>query len=442
MTVPARRWWRPCSRRLAAFATLITVPLLLSQPARAETIRIAWIADRTADSILITSALLAFHDGNLDFFDHDRPANPLLAQSLPAMQSLGLTQLQEALRQTHAPAEFQAWISVPHPYTQGAFSPTPPRWPKRDLVLLDLQPGAHDFLSFLIPLQPSNDAFLGNEDPRRHRLFDAQGRFTGPFQIEVFGAEAFDAGLCGNDEAGLIWLDRPMGGGHQACTGGEGLVRQHPGLNGSQRNPDGVPVRVLGATGTYPANDPLHFDAEAADFTRPGRRLGRLIVSRSTEWLGPSGSWYSPERAGEGFSLQLLAPAGPGAAPRALVYWYTYAPDGSGRQVWLTGIGNLGPAHFSSGHRATIQIDLHSTQGGRFASTSNPAEVVALPWGGLSIGFTDCERATVAYTPSQAGYPAGSFDVHRLGPPIEGLDWLCTARDPQLPQPRPDREAP
>jgi hypothetical protein len=430
-----------CSRRpVRAWLLAIALAAQVST-ATAAFVRVAWISDHEDDSILVTTGLLAFHDGSLDFFDHDRPPPALLARSIPPLQSFGEYSLQEALLRDYPLAEFRAFLSEPHPGIGGVIDPPRPRWPLADQVVLELIPGQHDYLSFLLPIQPSNDAFAGNEEPQRHRLFDDDGRFLGPFYIDVYGAEAFDAGLCDNNETGLAWLDRPVTGGVQACDDGEAQVRQHPGLNGSLRNPGGVPMRVLGATSGYSSVVRHHFDRVAADFTRPGKRLGRLLVSTDTSWFGASGSWYSPERAGEGFSLQVMPPDPLGGQSRALVYWYTYAPDGSGRQVWLTGVGSI-PALVGSQRLPTATVALHSTAGGRFASTGNPASVVATPWGSLTLRFTACDRATVDYQADDDAFGSGSFTVARLGPPVEGLAWLCDPGDPNVPRPGPAPEGP
>lgn len=421
---------RPATSRLARLAALCMVAVA---PALAATeLRIAWIEERPGGTILTPTGLLAFHGGELDFFDLDRPAPALLQQALPELMVQRVRPLVFELRDQYPEADFRGFVAAPPGPQIGT---PPPLWPSYRYASLTVDPHQHRYLSFLLPVQPSNDAFAGNEDPLRHRLFDDDGRFLGPFHIDVYGSDVFDAGLCDNSESQLAWLDWAPGSGRQPCTGGEGLVRRHPGLNGSLRNPDGAPVGVLGASSSFSDDYPLDFDTVAADFTRPGQRLGRLIVSSGTSWFGASGSWYSPERSGEGFSLQVLPPEAPGGPSRALVYWYTYAPDDSGRQVWLTGLGAIGSA--SPYRLPTATIPLHRTQGGGFASTGNPQDVVATPWGTLTLTFTGCDRATVGYQAGEAGYGSGGFQVDRLGPPVEGLDWLCDPADPWLPPPPP-----
>ena len=298
---------KPRTLLLAAVAA-VAMPALVA----AATLRVAWIEDRPGGTILTPTGLLAFHDGDVDFFDLDRPAHALLQQALPELMVQRGRPLVLQLRDQLPGSEFRAFIAAPDPL---AFIGTPPPfWPELRFASVTLDPQRHRYLSFLLPVQPGNDAFVGNEDPLRHRLFDDDGHFIGPFHIDVYGSDAFDAGLCDNTESQLAWLDRAPGAGPQPCTGGEGEVRRHPGLNGSLRNPDGVPVGGLGASSTFSPDYPLSFDPVAADFSRPGRRLGRLIVSSDTGWFGASGSWYSPERSGEGFSLQVLPPGEPGGS--------------------------------------------------------------------------------------------------------------------------------
>jgi hypothetical protein len=417
--------------RSAWLRLLATGLLAASTAASAADLRIAWFEDRPGGTILTPSILVVAHDGDVDLFDLHRPASPLLRGALQELMSRRVTLLPLQLNSVYPDAKIGAFLAEPIPAT---FASPPPLWPDRRYTTLIVDPQRHRYLSFLLTVQPTDDAFVGNDDALRHRLFDDDGRFLGPFHIDVYGSDALDAGVCANTETQLILLDRGPEAGVRPCSDGEGegAVRPHPGLNGSLRNPGGVPVRVLGGTSSFSDEIVLEFDRIAADFSRPGRRLGRLVVSSNTSWFGASGAWYSPERAGEGFSLQVLPAAEPGGRSRALAYWYTYAPDGSGRQVWLTGVGEI-----SSVWTPTSTIPLHRTQGGGFASTGNPENVVAVPWGEITVSFTDCDRATVAYRASEPGYGTGSFTVDRLGPPVEGLDWLCDPTDPWLPQSRP-----
>lgn len=121
---------------------------------------------------------------------------------------------------------------------------------------------------------PSNDAFLASpDDPLTDALFDEDGNFTGPLVIERFGSDVLDAGTEVNTEEGAAFLNQTA---RDQGTAENGVVRQHEGFNGSEGNPDGTPVNVLGGTtaaGTIV--DPIE-----GDFTRNegGEQLLRIVV--------------------------------------------------------------------------------------------------------------------------------------------------------------------
>lgn len=70
-------------------------------------------------------------------------------------------------------------------------------------------------------------------------------------------------------------------------------------------------------------------------------------------------------------------------------------------------------------------LDLHRTERDRLASTGNPATVARRPWGRLRLYFDRCDRAQVSFGSDDPAFGGGSFPIHRLGPPIEGLAWFC-----------------
>jgi hypothetical protein len=375
------------------------------------------------ESALSTLVIFAgFHNGEFDSFDFGQPANPLVAEWLPRAFAPG-AEFISAFEQRY-PGAKGAWIW--NPGSNGNANPT---LPPPGFVAVTVDPQRHRFLSYLSRLRPSNDAFIGNEDPFQIEVFDSEGRFRGPFYVDIYGNQVVDAGLCSNDEARLSGLDvAPYE--EQECQSGEGHVRLHPGLNGSFRNPTAMPQRVLGGqTYYYQPSHPnfQHYDEIDADFSRPGYKIGRLIVSRNWATGNWSGSWYSPERSGEGFNVEILEPDAGNPRARILVYWYTYTPDGSGEQVWLTGVGE-----FDADGGIAANVPLHYTEGGRFASPLNPGLVERIPWGSIRIGFGTCDEGRVFYFPSDPAWPAGDYFIRRLSPQIEGLGWVCRPEDAQL----------
>lgn len=421
-----------CRRMALAWLPMLLV-LAVPVTATAEDVEepvhllLQWEDTKPEHALQLHGMLLMLHNGEIDLYDYHNPAPPLLSEWL----GKGLDHL---VSETEPPQEGGAVHAFRQAYPQAVvswfwqdeFSGQGPQFSGEEInrghAVVKVDPARHRFLSWLGLLTPSNDAFLGNEDPYQIEIFDENGRFRGPMYLDIDGVQVMDAGLCENTETALPGLDSDWN--DRQCQAGEGTVRFHPGLNGSLRNPDGQPRRILGNDNAGSA-DPvaLQYDEIAADFSRPGYRYGRLLIRRLAAGGEASGSWYDPERAGEGFNFQVLEPAEGDWRHRLQVHWYTYAPDGSGRQLWLTGIGDF------STEDAGIsgQVLLYSTQGGRFASTDNPELVEASEWGRVEVQFPEggCGPGLVRYMPEVPGWPTGQYPLYRLSPEIEGLRFVC-----------------
>jgi len=114
-------------------------------------------------------------------------------------------------------------------------------------------------------------------------------------------------------------------------------------------------------------------------------RLTRTVEVTGTETDGiprKSGSWYDPERDGEGFALELLADG------RPVAYWFTYDVDGN--QAWMVGIGETSAA------QGSIRMDMLQPVGGRFGPNFDPSEVRRDPVGSLRLGL-QCEGGFSRY---------------------------------------------
>ncbi|HED54288.1 MAG TPA: hypothetical protein ENJ00_08820 [Phycisphaerales bacterium] len=55
-------------------------------------------------------------------------------------------------------------------------------------------PAVNRYLSFASMVVPSNDLFVGNDDPTAYMLFDNAGTFAGPLVIEIYGRDVRDNG--------------------------------------------------------------------------------------------------------------------------------------------------------------------------------------------------------------------------------------------------------
>jgi hypothetical protein len=136
-----------------------------------------------------------------------------------------------------------------------------------------------------------------------------------------------------------------------------------------------------------------------------GIPCGDAIVPPILEQALLSGSWYDPSHSGEGYTLEVLRDQ------RLLVYWFGFGPDGHRR--WFFGIGSINGAVLAF-------PDMLTTRGPTFGPDFDPADVEELPWGSLELEIS-CEGGEARFTPTEAGFPAGTLDVTRLSS-LSGLE--------------------
>ena len=121
-----------------------------------------------------------------------------------------------------------------------------------------------------------------------------------------------------------------------------------------------------------------------------------------------SGSWFNPDRDGEGFIFEVLDRPGPGGEGfEVVVFWFTYTPDG--QQAWMVGTGSV------AGRRA--QVDLQIFRGASFGDRFDPDDVIREFWGSIDFEFLNCGEAHAQYA---GEYGSGQIDLVRLSS-INGL---------------------
>lgn len=111
-----------------------------------------------------------------------------------------------------------------------------------------------------------------------------------------------------------------------------------------------------------------------------------------------SGSWYDPAQSGHGLMIEVIDRG------VAVVTWYTF--DTSGAPLWLAGAGRV--------QGTVLEVPVQTVTGGRFPPMFNPALVQRQSWGTLRLEFAGCDDATLRWTPTAAGYAAGSMPLKRL----------------------------
>jgi hypothetical protein len=127
-------------------------------------------------------------------------------------------------------------------------------------------------------------------------------------------------------------------------------------------------------------------------------------TSKAT-WMGGfmSGNWYDANNGGEGFQLEFTPQQN-----IVLGIWFTYAPDGSGTAIWIFSQGTYDVTSNS------VTLSAVLDRGAQFPPAFKSSDVASTPWGTLTFTFTDCNHGTASWTPTLAGYTAGSMSISRL----------------------------
>ena len=403
-----------------------------------------------------TGLYFTLHDGEFDLYDYHRPASDALTafinwfglgQPVPEFFPANI----EFGEQTFSFGGFE---------TTPDFSGVPPEQIAADETFLSeftvMEPAETPYFSFFSRIHPGDDLFIGNEDPKRYRVFDEVGQFTGPLVIDVYGSDLLDAGVRENLEQDLLYYDRAsLAESELLLRTEQNVVRPHPGFIGSSRNQASEPGRLLSNEQSFcfpslplPDEEPicLTYNPMKLDFTQPEYPLFRIRVTASSRYIhgGWSGTYFDPARDGEGFSFEFLDEN----PDRVTMFWYTYKDDQSGEQNWLIGQGEkvkmpgalsgLGMPDYE------YEIKLFTTEGGRLTSTDNPDSVELIEWGSARLGISESERADLVpacqrlrlfdirpldesivlnLPVAENGLP--EYELVRLGALLSGVESIC-----------------
>ena len=152
------------------------------------------------------------------------------------------------------------------------------------------------------------------------------------------------------------------------------------------------------------------------------RQLTRLAGTRCDE-IHPmrslSGAWFDPERNGEGLILEVL----PDNQTR--VYWFTYLPDDSGQQAWMTGTGSWHPPPppgmpiigTPTPDTPLVVLELDSVYqpiGTRHGEAFDPDEITRVAWGSLQIEFLQNGSGRVRFASHFPEFGEGQFPIQQL----------------------------
>lgn len=198
----------------------------------------------------LTPMWFGFHDGGFDMFD------------VGASATAGIERIAEDGDASGLGMEF---LSSGRGVVSGVLNgigPIGPGQSTQRVVTIDESAASSLYFSWASMVIPSNDAFVGNDNARQHRLFSSAGAFVG-MDFIVLGSQVWDAGTEVNDEV----AENTAFFGQMAPNTGtpeNGLVGFHPGF-------------IVGG----PILSSSQFSA--ADFRQAGYQVARISVEAVPE---------------------------------------------------------------------------------------------------------------------------------------------------------------
>ncbi len=185
----------------AALLALVVLPVT----ATAENVTVEITNNQPSGGFTFSPPWVAFHDGTFDAFDSGSAASP------------GIEAVAELANASVLSGEFASSGAsgvdgmVPSPDAPPPFIPG-----ESGSMMFDVgDASVNRFFSFASMLVPSNDFFLGNDNPLGYEVFDGGGNFLGPLTIEVYSDDVWDAGTEVNDimngPAFIVGQDATMG---------------------------------------------------------------------------------------------------------------------------------------------------------------------------------------------------------------------------------------
>jgi len=253
-----------------AFVFAVLGLFIAAAPLQAATQEIIVTVENLAPSggFYFTPVWVGFHDGSFDLFD------------LGGLASEGLERFAEDGDAAVLQAEFDAAVGGAGGINtlitaQEGFIGAPVFDPGDAAgIQLTVDSQANSCFSYMSMIIPSNDAFIGNHNPKGIELFDAAGQFKGKQIITILGTMVWDAGTELNNEKDAAFINQtePNTGVTTMCP-----IAPHTGYLGSYANPGSDPI-ILGGTG--PAD--IMFDHVAADFLLPYAVVARITIEPVT----------------------------------------------------------------------------------------------------------------------------------------------------------------
>lgn len=186
--------------RLGGMALAVCASSLMATTASAVVLEISVTNEQAEGGLFLTPVYFGFHDGSFDAFDAGSGASAgveLLAEE----GNFGGVRDE---RLAAAPTSQGAAAFGPEGF--GSAAGQPPVLDPGETATFTINLNTENrYLTFLSMIIPSNDAFIGNDNPFAYELFTDDGVFTGLEPIEVTLDQVWDAGTELNDNLGAAF---------------------------------------------------------------------------------------------------------------------------------------------------------------------------------------------------------------------------------------------
>lgn len=211
------------------------------------------------DGFWLSAMWVGFHDGSFDLFDKDvalPPGSPLKALVEDGDPKPLMTQFARDV-----PGGVDGVIGTSGTVGQPAIGPG--GFARMEFTV---DPEQNQYMSYASMIMPSNDAFIGNDNPEQILVFDSLGKFAGVQVISIYGCGIWDAGTELNQERDAAFFGQTAPG---IGLDTSDRVEPHRGLD-TQR-----PI-ILGGVNSLG----IYFDPVAANFGEYGnyRLIARITV--------------------------------------------------------------------------------------------------------------------------------------------------------------------
>ncbi|MEM1410959.1 MAG: hypothetical protein AAGH19_01270 [Pseudomonadota bacterium] len=156
-------------------------------------------------------------------------------------------------------------------------------------------------------------------------------------------------------------------------------------------------VQGDGGVMAFEGDSELGYEAQLG----PTQRLTRVTGCgfQSTPNTGLSGTYFDPDRDGEGLIIQWLANGD------VTVMFFTHGRDG--RQFWIVGTG-------TPNDRSVSINAVYPAQATAWGSSFDPDDVVLEPWGTFELNWTGCDRLSFRYAGQVQGFGTATRQYQRL----------------------------